>query len=141
MDECERLLDEAEREIERLASPEPRAYLTFCRGGVAYGRGDYPVSEALLFEAAALFRAIGPDALVWYLGMLAVVQALLGKSDEAHASMDEIDALLTGVPAGTLSEATPLGYVTSPRCSRATGNVSRAIIRGSSSSRGSSMMR
>jgi DNA-binding CsgD family transcriptional regulator len=113
MEEGDRLLDEAEREIEHLASPEPRAYLTFCRGGFAYARGDYPASETLLREAADLFRAIGPDALVWYLGMLAVVQALQGKVDEARASMDEIDALLMAVPEGTLSEATPLSYVAS----------------------------
>jgi DNA-binding CsgD family transcriptional regulator/tetratricopeptide (TPR) repeat protein len=111
-DECERLLDGAEREIERLASPEPRAYLTFCRGGFAYSRGDYPAAEMLLHEAARLFRALGPGALVWYLGMLAVIQALLGKADEMHASLDELDALLMAVPEGTISEATPLSYMT-----------------------------
>jgi DNA-binding CsgD family transcriptional regulator len=111
MDECELLLDEAERDIAHLASPEPRAYLTFCRGGCAYSRGDYPASETLLQEAARLFRALGPGTLVWYLGMLAVIQALGGKAAEARASMAELDALLTAVPAGTMAAATPLCYL------------------------------
>jgi DNA-binding CsgD family transcriptional regulator/tetratricopeptide (TPR) repeat protein len=109
--ECDRLLDEAEADVERLASPEPRAYLTFCRGALAHTRGDYHVAERLLHEALGLFRAIGPDALVWYIGMIAVVQAAQGKGAEARASMDELDALLIAVPDSTMSAATPLCYL------------------------------
>jgi DNA-binding CsgD family transcriptional regulator len=59
-------------------------------------------------EAAGLFRAIGPGALVWYLGMLALIQATQGKAAETRATLDENDALLIDIPQGTLSEATPL---------------------------------
>lgn len=111
LSECERLLDEAQTDVERLASPEPRAYLTFCRGGLAHARGNYDVAERWLQEAAELFRAIGPDALVWYIGMIAVVQATQRKLAEARVSMDELDDLLAAVPEGTMSAATPLCYL------------------------------
>jgi len=106
--ECERLLGAAARDIAPLASPEPRAYLTFCRGALAHARGDYAAAEARLQEAVRLFRAIGPGALVWYAGMLAVVQAAAGNAVTARASMDELDGLLAEVPAGSMVVATPL---------------------------------
>jgi DNA-binding CsgD family transcriptional regulator len=96
--ETERWLDQAEVIVERLASPEPRAYVQFCRGAMAYTRGEYAEAEAGLQEALAIFRQIGPGALVWYQGLLCVVQATHGKTAEARAGLDELDALLAELP-------------------------------------------
>ena len=83
--EAEESLDRAQAIVARLASLEPRAYLQFCRGALAYERGDYGVAEARLQEATALFREIGPGALIWYLGFLGLVQAAQGNAPAARA--------------------------------------------------------
>lgn len=105
--ESERWLDHAQVIVERLASPEPRAYVQFCRGALAYMRGEYARAEARLQEALTLFRQIGPGVVVWYQGFLCLVQAAQGKVAEADAGMDEIDALLAALPL-----AEPLTHLT-----------------------------
>ncbi|HEX5506690.1 MAG TPA: AAA family ATPase [Thermomicrobiales bacterium] len=105
------LLDRARAAVERLASPEPLAYVTFCRGALDYFRGEYAAAEARLREALARFREVGPGALVWYLGLLPLIQATRGDADEARAGMDELEALLAAVPAGTMPTGEPLAYL------------------------------
>jgi DNA-binding CsgD family transcriptional regulator len=111
MTDSDQLLDREQAIVERLASPEPRAWLRFCRGALAYERGEYVVAEAWLREAMAMFRAIGPGALVWYLGFLGMAQAAQGKAAEARTCSDELETILAGVPLGTTPTATPLAYL------------------------------
>jgi DNA-binding CsgD family transcriptional regulator/tetratricopeptide (TPR) repeat protein len=112
LDEAEQMLDREQPIIERLASPEPRAWLQFCRGALAYERGDYAWAEARLQEAIVMFRAIGPGALLWYLGFLGVAQAAQGKTTEAGACRDELEMLLAALPADSMSTADPLAHLT-----------------------------
>jgi DNA-binding CsgD family transcriptional regulator len=112
LDEAEQLLDREQPIVERLASPEPRAWLRFCRGALTYERGDYAAAEVLLQEAIAMFRAIGPGALVWYLGFLGIAQAAQGKAAEAGACRDELEMLLAALPVDSMSTADPLAHLT-----------------------------
>ncbi|MFN8515710.1 MAG: hypothetical protein U0841_24640 [Chloroflexia bacterium] len=92
-------LDRAQPIVERFASPEPLAYLTFCRGaGAFYNRGDFATAETHLREAIALFRKAGPGALIWYLGVLGLVLATRGKVAEATACQDELEAMIAALP-------------------------------------------
>jgi DNA-binding NarL/FixJ family response regulator len=60
----------------------------------------------------AIFREIGPGALVWYLGCLGLAQAAQGKVTKARACMDEVETLLAALPEGTMPTADPLAYLT-----------------------------
>jgi DNA-binding CsgD family transcriptional regulator len=109
--EAERMIAQAQPIVERLASPEPAAFLSYIRGVLAYIRGDYAAAEAMLQGAIATFRAIGPNALVWYLGPLGVVLLARGKRAEALDCMTELEALIASLPPGTLPAATPLTHL------------------------------
>ena len=108
--EADQWLDRAQAIVAHLASPEPLAYVLFCRGALAYASGEYAVAEDHVQEAIRLFRAVGPGALVWYLGMLGLVQATQGKAAEARATQDELETLLAAVPAGA-PPPEPLAYL------------------------------
>jgi DNA-binding CsgD family transcriptional regulator/tetratricopeptide (TPR) repeat protein len=104
-DEAERRLARAEVLVERLASPEPIAFLRWGQSMLAYMRGDLAAAERLAEAAIAGFRRVGPDALVWYLGGLAIVKAASGKRPEAVAIADESEALAARQPAGSMPTA------------------------------------
>ncbi|HEX3723159.1 MAG TPA: LuxR C-terminal-related transcriptional regulator, partial [Nitrolancea sp.] len=104
-------LDQAEVLAEQLASPEPIAYVNFCRVAFAYQQGDYARAETLSLAATDAFRQIGPSALVWYFGFLPIIRATAGKTAEARASLSELEALLTLVPDETAHSAEPLACV------------------------------
>src|SRR5262249_47595785 len=74
-EEADALLAQAQAVVEQLDSPEPRALLEYIAGWLTYLRGDDASALELLTRAAAAFRALGPGALVWYLGPLGVAQA------------------------------------------------------------------
>ena len=93
------IIEEAEQVIVRLADPEPLAFLRFVRGGVAYHVGDYVQAETWFETACRMFRAMGPDALVWFLGWLALAQARRGNASAARDSIAEVEALVATIPA------------------------------------------
>src|SRR5439155_18387500 len=70
-------------------------------------------AEARLETAIALFRGIGPGALVWYLGMLGLARAFAGHVREARACVDELEALLESgrLAQGAQPPAEPLAYL------------------------------
>ncbi|MBA2450320.1 MAG: AAA family ATPase [Chloroflexi bacterium] len=109
--EAERRLHESRAVVERLASPEPLAFLQYVRGVLAYLGDDYASAEAHFQEAVTLFRRIGPGALVWHLGSLCLSQAVQGKVAEAQACMEEVEALVATLPEGTMPTADPLTYL------------------------------
>jgi DNA-binding CsgD family transcriptional regulator len=111
--EVDEQLARAQAIVEHLVSPEPRAFLHFVRGIVALARGEPAAAEAALERSVAIFRTIGPDALVWYLPCLGLAQALLGREAEARACVAETESLLDRVPESTMAAADPLAYVVS----------------------------
>jgi DNA-binding CsgD family transcriptional regulator len=58
-----------------------------------------------------LFRQIGPGALVWYLGLLGVVQATRGDKSAARATLDELWGILASLPSTTAGPREALAYV------------------------------
>jgi DNA-binding CsgD family transcriptional regulator len=95
-------LAQAEAAIVALTSPEPQAFLLQIRGILAAFHHDYEVAETHLEQAALLFRQMGPGILIWYLPILAWIQALLGKQQEALLHLQESEALLASQDPGTI---------------------------------------
>lgn len=58
-----------------------------------------------------MFRAIGPDTLVWYLPSLGLAQALQGSADDARACVAEAEALLARVSGTTMAAGDVLAYL------------------------------
>ncbi|MGA7670413.1 MAG: AAA family ATPase, partial [Nitrolancea sp.] len=112
MAESSDFLDRAEAEIRDLATPEPHAYVTFCRAAFAYFLGDYAAAERHTSAAIELFQQIGPNALIWYGGLAAMIAAVQGKQDEARVSLDQFEPLLESMPVGSLSTSEPLSHIT-----------------------------
>lgn len=103
--EADQALAQAEAIVERLASPEPLAFLYHIRGSVAWFRGDYATAEALFARAVELFRPLGPSVLVWYLGPLGIAQLAQGKREEALACLNELEGIVAAQPANTIPAA------------------------------------
>lgn len=95
-------LAQAEAAIGALTSPEPRAFLLQIRGILAVFHHDYGAAETHLEQAALLFRQMGPSVLIWYLPILAWIQALLGKQQEALVYLQESETLLASQDPGTI---------------------------------------
>ena len=110
-DEADRWLDRAEPILDRLESPEPRAFQTKLRGIVRFQQGRF--AEALAHFDAAMreFRRMDPGVLVWYLGWLLLTRLELGRAEEAQASIAELSALVERVPAGGLPRAPALNFL------------------------------
>jgi DNA-binding CsgD family transcriptional regulator len=109
--ETETEFDHAEAIVSRMASPEPMAWLQFCRGTMALVLGDLTSAVEQLERSIATFRAIGPGALIWYLGTLGFTYARLGWREKARAIGAEVMALLDALPAGTTPPGEPIGYL------------------------------
>jgi DNA-binding CsgD family transcriptional regulator len=110
--EAEKRLKDAQAIAERLASPEPMGVVYLIRGFMDYQRGDYGRAESELRTAISIFRSIGPAALVWYLGILAMTLAAQGKVAEAQAAMDEEESIVFALPPGIMPTAEPLADLT-----------------------------
>jgi DNA-binding CsgD family transcriptional regulator/tetratricopeptide (TPR) repeat protein len=101
-------LEVARSIVAHVASPEPQALLQTFEGELAYWQGDYAAAERLFDEANAAFRAIGPGALVWFLGLSGLARLALGKRGEAQACAAELAELVATLP----SDAMPTAAVT-----------------------------
>ncbi len=109
--EAKRLIAQARPVVERLASPEPSAFLQFVHGWLAYERGDYVTAESLLAEAMATFRDIGPSTLVWYFGLFGLVEIALGKEREALACVAELEEMISNLTQGSMITSEALTYL------------------------------
>jgi len=109
--EAEEALAQGRLIVEQLASPEPLAMLQWTQGMVASFWRDLETSEELLRAAIARFRELEPRSLVWWLGGLGFIQALEGKRQEALAALDELEALIAPLPAGTMPTAHTLCFM------------------------------
>jgi DNA-binding CsgD family transcriptional regulator len=74
--------------------------------------GDFAAGEQQLSEAIAVFRAIGPQALVWYLGYFGLTLAGQGKMAAARACADELESLIAGLPEASMPIGEPLAALT-----------------------------
>jgi DNA-binding CsgD family transcriptional regulator/DNA replicative helicase MCM subunit Mcm2 (Cdc46/Mcm family) len=109
--EAEEALVQGRLIVEQLASPEPLALLQLTQGLLASFWGDPETAEDLLRIAIARFRELEPRSLVWWLGGLGFVQALADKHQEALAALDELEALIAPLPAGTMPVAHTLSFM------------------------------
>lgn len=106
--DAEARMAQAQAVVDDLESPEPRAFLAFTRGALAYMRGDLALAEEQLGDAITALRAIGQHALVWYLGFFGMLQVALGRVDAARRCLDELEMLLEGMPAMSMAVAEPV---------------------------------
>jgi DNA-binding CsgD family transcriptional regulator len=111
LSEAEQWLATAEPLLAQLGHPEAAAYLEWIKGSVAWARGDYATAERLVGGAVAAFRRLNPSTVVWYLGMLALVQARGGKSQEARRCLDELEGLAATLPERSMPRAQILSWV------------------------------
>ncbi|HEX6541849.1 MAG TPA: AAA family ATPase [Ktedonobacterales bacterium] len=102
LQETRDILAEAEQVIVHLADPEPLAFLRFAQGGIAYHEGDYAQAETLFDAACRMFRSIGPGALVWFLGWLALAHAHQHDVEAVRACVAELETLLADLPPNSM---------------------------------------
>jgi DNA-binding NarL/FixJ family response regulator len=96
----------AQREVETLASLEPRAFLEMTRGNLAYERGDDATAEQHYTAAIAAFRGLGPSAVVWYLGQYGLAQLAAGNRQVAQQIAEELATLSNDLPQGAIPTVT-----------------------------------
>lgn len=100
--QAEEYLHLADSIVARLESPEPRAFVTFVRGGLALVHGDLAAAERYFAAALPIWRSIGPNALVWYLGFASLLPVAQGDAVAAAACLDELMRLLEAIPSRDL---------------------------------------
>jgi DNA-binding CsgD family transcriptional regulator len=111
MRQADEWLSTAELAIGGLASPEPMAWLTVCRGMSAFFRGDLPSAKRELERAVEAFRAFGSGALLWHLPGYAWLLAEMGDEAGARQVLGEIDAILDCLPSGTNPPTETIAYL------------------------------
>jgi DNA-binding CsgD family transcriptional regulator len=106
--EADRAIERARPIVEPLASPMPCALLRQFQGFLAYQRENYTVAERELKAALALAGQNlqnGLGEMMHYLGLLGLVEATLGKREEACASIVRLEHILELLPDGILATA------------------------------------
>ena len=104
--EAERVVALAQPIVDALSDPVPSAFLRQIRGFLAYQREDYLVAECEL-QDAQLDQSLqsGLGDLMFYPGLLGLVQATMGKEEEARAYLARLEAQLAPLAAGILPTA------------------------------------
>ncbi len=104
--EAEQAIEQAHPIVDHLVSPMPAAFLRQFQGFLAYQREDYPTAEREL-QAALVGQDLqmGLGEIMFYVGLLGLVQATMGKSEEARAAMAQEERLLDALPNGILPTA------------------------------------
>jgi len=83
------LIEQSARDLARLSSPEPLAFLRVVDAFLCLRLGDLERAHHQLTEALATFTAIDPATVVWYDGLLALVCVRAGRLDEARTRVTE----------------------------------------------------
>ncbi len=115
--------------VDNLPSPMLAAFLHQIHGFLAYQQEAYPLAERELQSALAMAeqdRHMGLGMLMFYPGLLGLVQATRGKREEARTSMVSVEAHLDRLPEGILPTA-PL-LVCLALISLALGDQERAAL-------------
>jgi len=110
--DAERVIALAHPIVDTLSDPVPAAFLRQMCGFLAYQREDYLVAECEL-QDAQLDQSLqsGLGDLMFNLGLLGLVQATMGKEEEARAYLARVEAQLALLPAGILPTAPLLTYL------------------------------
>jgi len=106
--EAEQLIERAHPLVDHLTSPMFAAFLHQIHGFLAYQQEAYPLAERELQTALAMAeqdRHMGLGMLMFYHGLLGLVQATIGKREEARTSMASVEAHLDRLPEGILPTA------------------------------------
>lgn len=109
--EANRLLDEAELQVARIESPEPRAFIKMIRGLVKYQQGRYQESIALFEAAIAGFRTSGPATVSWYIGCLAQAYLDAGNHELMRLTVEEMNEIIASFPTTSLPRSATLSQV------------------------------
>jgi DNA-binding CsgD family transcriptional regulator len=92
--------------VDALSDPVPAAFLRQFRGFLAYQREDYLFAMCELQDAQLDQRfQSGLGDLMFYMGLLSLVQAIIGKEEETLAYLARIEAQLSLLPADILPTA------------------------------------
>jgi DNA-binding CsgD family transcriptional regulator len=95
------MVEQARSIVDQLANPMPRSFLHQMQAFLAYQREDYEMAEHEC-QAALVHQQSGPGGLMFYVGFLGLVQATLGKRDEATATLLQQEGMLAFLPEKTL---------------------------------------
>ena len=105
---AEQRIEQAHPLVDHLASPMFAAFLYQINGFLAYQQDEYLLAEHEIGTALALAEEdwhMGLGMIMFYLGPPGLVQAALGKYEEAHAYMARVEAQLALLTEGTLPTA------------------------------------
>jgi DNA-binding CsgD family transcriptional regulator len=93
--------EQAHAVVDQLANPMPLSFLHQMQAFLAYQQEDYEAAEREC-QAALVHQQSGPGGFMFYVGLLGLVQATLGKRDEATATLLQQESLLAFLPEGML---------------------------------------
>ncbi len=99
--QAEQMVEQAHSIVDQLANPMPLSFLHQMRAFLAYQQEDYEMAEQEC-QAALVHQQSGPGGLMFYVGFLGLVQATLGKRDEAAATLLQQEGMLAFLPEKTL---------------------------------------
>lgn len=104
--EAEQAIEQAHLIVDSLVTPMPAAFLRQFQGFLAYQKEDYPMAEREL-QAAHVGQELqmGLGEIMFYVGLQGLVQATMGKREEACATMAQEERLLDALPDGILPTA------------------------------------
>jgi DNA-binding CsgD family transcriptional regulator len=121
LDQAKLLLDKTMIVIEKLESPEPKAFLMQAFAYIKFYQKEYGPALLEMEQSMAIFREEVPESLVWYLGILAYFHHRYVHPCEAAKYMEEVEKLLEGQPhdslviADALSKLVPIAIDTNDR--------------------------
>ena len=95
------MVEQAHSIVDQLANPMPLSFLHQMQAFLAYQQEDYETAEHEC-QAALVHQQSGPGGLMFYVGFLGLVQATLGKRDEATATLLQQEGMLAFLPEKTL---------------------------------------
>src|SRR6266566_2881747 len=127
--DAEQMIERAHPIVDHLPSPILAAFLHQIHGFLAYQQEIYPLAERELQTALVMAeqdRHMGLGMLMFYPGLLGLVQATVGKREEARASMASVETHLDRLPEGILPTA-PL-LICLALTALALGDQERAIL-------------
>jgi DNA-binding CsgD family transcriptional regulator len=106
--DAEQMIQRSHPFVDNLTSPMFAAFLHQIHGFLAYQQEAYPLAERELQTALVMAeqdRHMGLGMLMFLSGLLSLVQATMGKREEARVSLSSMEAHLDRLPEGILPTA------------------------------------